>query len=130
MRELEFRVWDYATKKFIFDQYIVLGNMASYSGAKVPNWIIEQFIGLLDKNGRKIFNGDIVKCKYGHIGQVTWEEHDVCFNVTEYYSSSDDHPTMAFFEGGPFEVIGNIHENPELLNPPDDVSFCDKAADL
>jgi hypothetical protein len=39
---------------------------------------------------------------------------DACFNVSDYYQSSNDYPTMAFMEGQPFEVIGNIYDNPDL----------------
>lgn len=76
-----------------------------------------QFTGRKDKNGKEVYGGDIVKCVNEHIGVVEWEVHDACFNVTDYYDSSDDYPTMAFIEGQPFEVIGNIYENPELINP-------------
>ena len=68
---------------------------------------IGQRIGREDKHGNAIYEGHVVKCVNGHIGVVVWVEHDCCFNVSGYYSSYDDYTTMAFMEGGPFEILGN-----------------------
>lgn len=51
-----------------------------------------------------------MRCVNGHEGIVEWENHDCCFNVSDYYNTSNDYPTMAFFEGQPMEVVGNIRE--------------------
>jgi len=81
-----------------------------------------QFTGMLDKNGKEIYDGDIVKWddrsngKYWRIADVRWERHQWSFY---------DHVSKHLFRIGNFayadsteedlEIIGNVHENPELL---------------
>lgn len=70
--------------------------------------ICEQYTGLKDKNGKEIYEGDIVKAG-GRIYEVAWLEKDggwFCFTEDDY------HTPLYHLEA---EVIGNIHENPELL---------------
>ena len=74
---------------------------------------VGQFTGLTDKHGTKIFEGDIVRCVRTHcdgkevVGHIIFE--DCCFCVKK----GIDRPAMDLC--GEFEVIGNIHDNPELL---------------
>lgn len=83
---------------------------------------VGQFTGLTDKNGQKIFEGDIVKTKYGRLCIVVWFSSQVhngwdlqpvatvdnCI-YTRVPDGSD------LYKKDNLEVIGNIHDNPELL---------------
>lgn len=76
---------------------------------------VGQFTGLQDKNGKRIFEGDIVEGDefnpdndgYGVIG---WD--DGAFTVSNEYTIGTFHEN---FYGAEFTVIGNIHDDPDLL---------------
>lgn len=74
--------------------------------------------GLHDKNGKLIFKGDVVLVNHPHNGtsihEVIWDGY--CWNLKGFYASCYDNPPLAFSEGTTYmTVIGNIHDNPELL---------------
>lgn len=77
---------------------------------KVDPETVGQFTGLTDRNGVKIFEGDIVR--YGQIGEVEYNSGSAQFTLNFTNGTYDG------FDKIPFcccEVIGNIHDNPELL---------------
>ena len=79
---------------------------------------IGRYTGLTDKNGVKIFEGDIVRFaalrNRESIHQVIYEGWR--WNLSNFYETGYDCPCCGFSEGTQcIEVIGNIHDNPELL---------------
>lgn len=65
-----------------------------------------QFTGLTDKNGKKIFEGDIVESPNGTQGVVEWQNAECAFLV----NIGDDWQTM---DDCPYEVVGNIYDKGE-----------------
>ena len=67
---------------------------------------VGQFTGLCDKNGNKIFEGDIVESPHGTQGVVEWQNAECAFLV----NIGDDWQTM---DDCPYEVVGNIYDKEE-----------------
>lgn len=90
------------------------------------DYILEQYTGLTDKNGREVYEGDIVeqfvcgihqfkgkKCGRSTIWQVRWNEKECCFEL--HYIKGSLFGDSMMSDSDEYEVIGNIHENPKLL---------------
>lgn len=106
------------------DKHEILVGYVNYRvGWEVDPATVGQFTGLLDKNGTKIFEGDIVR-HYNRtdvgdpleneVGAIRWNETWCSFERTSF-------PVAVRIRNGcVYEVIGNIHDNPDLLKEASD----------
>ena len=128
MREIKFRAWDHRLKKFAQHTFYVGSNGFTYKdsdphGVDMSNgrrifptgdYGLMQYTGLKDKNGKEIWEGDILKS-----GVKPWVVKTIgaCFMMIQ------QRPTRLIIAVERFiheevEIIGNIYENPELLGKP------------
>lgn len=134
----KFRLYDKAIDEMVYD--VCVGFIKDYG--KTDDWvcadtscgqityrddrlkdiILMQCTGIKNKNGKLIYEGDVLKIEYYdygtkyRIGIVEWEDDGFC--VT-YYNAKDTKVSgcslVDIVNGNKQEVVGNIYENPELL---------------
>lgn len=116
-REIKFRAWNSDLNKysnpFTFNSTVLnFTNDKGFGTIKsITDELIEQFTGLHDKNGVEIYEGDILSWGYGYTDEVVTFENG-CFGYSSLYSFTSLSESNLVI----CEVIGNIHENPELLS--------------
>lgn len=120
LQDIKFRFYDKTLKEFITDidlEYILreLPNEGPWENLKdlIPN----QYTGLKDKNGKKIYEGDILRSRYKDYDSI---RTTIYTDLVEYIFQevgSNIHYTgfRLRFDSDECEIIGNIYENPELI---------------
>ena len=126
MKKLKFRIFNKKIKSYIdiHSSAIMIDELNNLN----DNLIVEQFTGLHDKNGKEIYTGDILQLKKldGSVllykifcvkGGFAFNTHQDDFYKPQieidFYESTSDMQNSSFIST--LEIIGNIFENPELL---------------
>ncbi|EDP5802147.1 hypothetical protein JRL98_000357 [Campylobacter jejuni] len=121
LKDFDFRIWDKhhkgcGNKDCKCQTKYVYGEEAKTRLSEFKeDCEIELFIGLCDTNGKKIYEGDIAKIitfSYDFVGHVAYDKEETRFKLIDNKYMED----FANYEDwDSIEVIGNIHENKELL---------------
>ena len=113
--------WVYGLVTRIYDERfelpVEMTDINGVSGIEVDYKTIGQYTGSKDKNGKKIFEGDIVSERppmntIAYIGKVVWDEEMTLFRVV--FDTPSNCCILGTYSRS-YTVIGNIYDNPELL---------------
>ncbi|WP_418953595.1 YopX family protein [Streptococcus sp.] len=121
MRVLKFRAWDEDSQKMNGNVEIYINKDKTIEvRSKDDKTIVMQFTGLKDENGKEVFEGDIIKDSEDFIAQVVYDKEYAGFGLNYQPFDLTEGLSVTFEElkneyQNTFEIIGNIYENPELL---------------
>ncbi len=115
MREIKFRVWDKTLHKMKNTLTIKQLMEGDFSNTNFGQLVIEQYTGIKDKHGKKIFEGDIIVGQWDIPTEVKFDTKNCwsCGCCNTEFSGTGFMAIGNDLVGS--EIVGNIHENPELL---------------
>ena len=123
-REIKFRMWNDYDKKMIYWNELLKSNLPNIFTIPSYNKWLMQYTGLHDKNGKEIYEGDIVKITNKNskvipikplIAQIVWSEEYLAY-ILITTSVKDAFKNLGDYIDYDIEVIGNVWEDSDLLN--------------
>ena len=124
MKDLQFRVWDKMSHSYRPNNEIAITGDGAvcditeclWSEEKDEHFIVQWSSGITDKNGKMIFDGDIIEMtsKPDEHGDVERYREEVIFENGAFGDKYDYFCNYLFLPSFSIKVIGNIHQNPEL----------------
>jgi len=124
MRIRKYRVWDRKAKQLIYPDVLAFvsadfdGHIEDYLVVTCDDDDVTEFIGLHDKDGREIFEGDIIKIDADNEnpGVIKWSKNGCYLLIKKLTNSKESTPKQVNKGSTKFwTVIGNIFETPEFL---------------
>lgn len=113
-REIKFRAWGVKTNKWVYPVLDVTINMSKHN-----SYIIEQFTGLKDKLGKDVYEGDVLQLdnseQYDMFQMGYFNEKVTVSDIRMLFSELNSMHDLYHFKSNYMKILGNIHQNPELL---------------
>jgi uncharacterized phage protein (TIGR01671 family) len=117
-REIKFKAWDFVNKKMHDVGDIYEQSLFNRCGEFVYGEVVFlQYTKLQDKNGKEIYEGDVIESKNERKGE--YRKGVVVFEAENVCQSGFNFGSVGWYQDE-IEVIGNIYENPELLEKTED----------
>ena len=120
-RTIKFRAWDNVDRKFEYVELLPNGRMG------LPEWkrglkYWQQFTGLLDENGKEIYEGDVFNCIYHRDGHTDHRYYIIYDDINGRFGlqrigppCSQREVSQSIRDVAYYGIIGNIYKNPDLL---------------
>lgn len=117
-REIKFRAWD-GTEMYTpiigQDGKIYRSDRDFEDGNYAPHDDLMQYTGLKDRNGKEIYEGDVLEFPEGDRHEVNYDNMVASFMLTQRKPGATYSNGFDMIDAHESQVIGNIYENPELL---------------